>query len=694
MQEWDTPVPIKWVDALPSQVADRRSSALVFKQSSPGRGLYQLAATGRYVQVSADGLGVAAEAFGAVGDMIYAKDGAIDAGTNVFNSAGANFADEDGSSFAGGKVIVINGAGLAGIPLVTTVTAVNGSTQLQLAHNASVTVAGSALYYYGTDNWAAFQAAINAFRAAGGGRILLGPYNYLISDTLMLPGIEIQNEQVAVIEFVGAIGPMRSHWNNTNQVLGGDNDVELMIKGQSIIQLANTAIGKKLMDVDWITPLSQAPSGAQVLFQNLVFRTPVGVNVTALDLTHAYSVRMFDFNVEVAEPPSNLPPPVPGARGIVLPRVGNGAQIVLERIGVAGFDTGIRHSEHGGMEDIWLYRCRYGIIPEAANIGSKYGRMCFTACPYGIVSADNVPTVPKPYISGGPIEFEDSFSIASPAPHWTAAIAHIYDPANNLRGEIIHHRNVGFVGHEDGITAIGGSKLLRRQVGRRYFDGGVRGSSALPGTGLLPFACALTSPIGEDAPPEENRGQEWMLQTGVTFVVFDGDGAYFATGNGNCFARLEAEQENYAPSVRIDIDSTVTVQCQAGVCVKYIQGGAGLTGGTFVAATIEILPGAINRLRLFKVINGTSVDLGVSSAVAFVPGADHLLRVDYNSGNLQVWLDGISRIGPIVPTPATNWTADDVALFGKSKVHGVYSYIAPLNDDRTTQFRQFSNAPL
>ncbi len=618
------------------------------------------------------------ECFGAKGDMLFKKDGTMTPSSPVLNSADGEFRVTDV-----GKTIVVNGAGPGGIPLKTTIVSRQSATQVTLGVAASPAVSSlPAIYYYGTDDKGAFQSAINQTAAAGGGRILLGLKNYLISDKLVLPSRDFPQVQVAVLEFVGAVAPMRSTWGNVLQDVGGGNDMELAVSGQTVVQLANVTDGAKIMDVDWITPLSGAPSAVQVFFNNIIFRVPTQANVNGLDLQHAYSCRLIDVNIEPSDHQSNLGPPFLGGfphnTGLRLPRIGNGAQVICRRVGVIGFNVGIRHSEHADLDDIWLFRDRYPIVVETGSHACRYARITFTACPHGILAADGDATVGPAFIKADLLNYEDTQTIALPTPHWAAPLTHIHDPNNNLRGTVTYHKVVGFVGVEDGITVFGGNRLIRRQVNRRLYDGGN------PGVGVLPFNCALTAPVSTTSiPVEENTKQEWMLREGVIAGVVDANGAYFPVGDGHCLARLEATVENYSVSVDVDIDNLST-RTDAGLCLKYIQGGVTFTGGTFIASVIQRLPGPINRLRLFSRNNGViGVDL-FSTAVVFNPNNTYRLRLDYNAGTINVFVDGVLRIGPVVLSGA------DVTLYGKSRQFGLYSYVGPSNDDRTTQWRNFS----
>lgn len=94
--------------------------------------------------------------FGAKADYVKRTDAAITTGTAVLTSAGASFAATDV-----GKVVVVAGAGAAGAKLVTTIAGYTSATQVTLTAGAGTTVSG-ATFFYGTDDTAAFQAALDA----------------------------------------------------------------------------------------------------------------------------------------------------------------------------------------------------------------------------------------------------------------------------------------------------------------------------------------------------------------------------------------------------------------------------------------------------------------------------------------------------------------------------------------------------
>lgn len=98
---------------------------------------------------------------GAKGDARYVLDGAITTGTPNFTSATGAFTVADV-----GKGIAVEGAGAAGVPLVTTILAYVSGTAVTLAANASATVA-AATTVVGTNDTAAFVAARDAAGVGG-----------------------------------------------------------------------------------------------------------------------------------------------------------------------------------------------------------------------------------------------------------------------------------------------------------------------------------------------------------------------------------------------------------------------------------------------------------------------------------------------------------------------------------------------
>lgn len=136
------------------------------------------------------------QSYGAVADMVMARDGAITSGSAVFTSASANFIAGDA-----GKTIKVSGAGAGGVPLVTTILSRNSATSVTLATSASTTVSGT-LYFYGSDDTLAVQQAMLANRRVRidgshlivgtlpfrtGHHLTLSPHSAMVHTTALTP---------------------------------------------------------------------------------------------------------------------------------------------------------------------------------------------------------------------------------------------------------------------------------------------------------------------------------------------------------------------------------------------------------------------------------------------------------------------------------------------------------------------------
>jgi hypothetical protein len=135
--------------------------------------------------------------WGASGNGVTLADGAVaTTAPTAFTSASAAFAAGDA-----GKTIVVQGAGVAGAALVTTIAAVVSAGAVTLTAGASTTVTG-ATYFYGTLNDTQFANAAAAFSYPAettdpplptGGAIYIPSGVYAISSALnwKLPGLKV-----------------------------------------------------------------------------------------------------------------------------------------------------------------------------------------------------------------------------------------------------------------------------------------------------------------------------------------------------------------------------------------------------------------------------------------------------------------------------------------------------------------------
>lgn len=122
--------------------------------------------------------------YGATGNYRVVADAAMGSGSTTLTSASAVFTAGDV-----GKYIAVAGAGTAGANLFTTIAGFTNSTTIVLtAGNTSGGAISGKLVEWGTDDTAAFQAAVTAAVAAGGGTVYAPTGSYFVSQ-LNLTGI-------------------------------------------------------------------------------------------------------------------------------------------------------------------------------------------------------------------------------------------------------------------------------------------------------------------------------------------------------------------------------------------------------------------------------------------------------------------------------------------------------------------------
>lgn len=117
--------------------------------------------------------------YGAVGDGVYVGTVTTVSGDNTVTATGVNWTAADV-----GKAIVIAGAAAAGATLSTTISAVNSPTSIEVTVAPSTSIAGTGKCYYGTDDTAFIQAAIDA--TPNGGGVLFRPGGIYMASNLRL----------------------------------------------------------------------------------------------------------------------------------------------------------------------------------------------------------------------------------------------------------------------------------------------------------------------------------------------------------------------------------------------------------------------------------------------------------------------------------------------------------------------------
>jgi len=179
-----------------------------------------------------EGAPINVKEYGAKGDGISASDGAITASDNTFTSAGGAFTSSDV-----GKVLIIAGAGAAGVGLVTTIASITSASEVETTEAAATTVSSSE-YFYSTDDTAAFQDA-----AASGLNIYTPDGYYGISDTItLLSGQLLEASSRGAILHCTTSTPLSDGFVNI------DNKSNTTVRNLSLVHIADSGtVGVKVL---------------------------------------------------------------------------------------------------------------------------------------------------------------------------------------------------------------------------------------------------------------------------------------------------------------------------------------------------------------------------------------------------------------------------------------------------------------
>lgn len=225
------------VDAAEAELA---ILAIPLSQKGAVNGVASLGSDGLVptAQLPPAGWGVDIKWYGCRGDGLRFTNGAVTASSTTLTCASATFTTSDV-----GKLLVVQGAGTNGIPLVTTITARLSATSVTMG-TAALTTAASTAFVYGTDDTAAFNVALATGRSLVvpngrfcikptlsnqvSGQLIVGESNVNSIITLMSPlagnglfngntvtGCGVHNLKVDGLNLIGTYSGLINYYNCT-----------------------------------------------------------------------------------------------------------------------------------------------------------------------------------------------------------------------------------------------------------------------------------------------------------------------------------------------------------------------------------------------------------------------------------------------------------------------------------------------
>lgn len=491
-------------------------------------------------------------------------------------------------------------------------------------------VAYGALVDGATDDTAAWQDAIDAAAAAGGG-VVTSTLNGVsiiagaLQDTgganaqLVLPVVDYADAEALGLAIVGLTPPP-----TVPSVIGATPipDGHLVMKS-TLASGSGSVIGAK------------GPGGTfgeftnlHLHLDNLSVRTVANPTITALDLHRVATVSIGSGGVVVDAGSFDVDalaqPTTATSYGVRLPGNNNGARVDVGRLDVVGFYTGVQHSEHLNADHIVTWGCRVGLETNAANHGSHIKRLMAVHCttPWKATGAAAVDVA------------QHDIEHANSSHGWRETTNDIDDASNYLSGFVRWWSVLAGTGPHDSYTKNGATGITASRVGAAIGSGG-------GGSTVHTYRDRLVAASGDDT---ILLGSTPVADTAIVWV----DGALTWPG------------EDYSISAAtITFDAPLTASDV--VTIWHQTTDSSYAAAAFVAPGVNIADD-FNRTNTTSAIGSTSVGAkawtqhsgtwGISANRAYDSGATtavHLASVDAEENDVTVsaalWAngDGTSR---------------------------------------------------
>lgn len=315
-----------------------------------------------------------------------------------------------------------------------------------------------------TDDTAAWQAALDACAAAGGGIVTSSKAGVSIiggalQDTsnanaqLLLPDVHALDDAQMGVE-------IRGPWAQSacNSVVGATPVPESGLVLESTLASGTGAV------------LGAYGSGTSYLnftflnlrMENVTVRTVGNPTITGLDLRRVNSVTLQNVIVDTGAYSSGAltEPTSSGSFGIRLPKLNNGAHIRLSQVDVFGFYTGIEFSEHASFDEVAVGGCNTGFLALAANHASKFQRILVGYCKYGL------------RFTGAHALDIDQWACEHATSGWYQTTYDVDDASNYGKGFIRWWAVQQGVGPHNSFTKNGGSSVSTSRLGDAIGSGG------------------------------------------------------------------------------------------------------------------------------------------------------------------------------------------------------------------------------
>jgi hypothetical protein len=345
---------------------------------------------------------VTASAYGAVGDAQVVTDGAMSSGSAVLTSATAAW-----PSTVVGKSISVKGGGATGVTtLVTTVASWQSATQITLsASNASGGAVSGAQVWWGTDDTAAIQAAVNAAEAYLAthlyAQVYFPPRRYIVAGALSTAksgngqitfGVYSTSAAKRILEFRGETDGSAAvrHWLQTTPQVAGSCLISLGVYASTAAQISSINAGGNPGVISGPTEgFGYGVNSGGAVFSNIM---PVLKDLAVLTTHSAYGltygaatfwgcanahIENFAYGTlgTVASPSTDYTSPGTFGTGLsvglLLPAPGNNDHVVAKNISCGGgYTYAMFLTEHAVVDRYMALYCWAGLVAVGTYAGS------------------------------------------------------------------------------------------------------------------------------------------------------------------------------------------------------------------------------------------------------------------------------------------------------------------------------------
>lgn len=295
----------------------------------------------------------------------------------------------------------------------------------------------------------AIQSAVDQVLAAGGGKVILPAGIYQGGQHVQLPYV-LPNAQPITLVIEGECPPPVPYLQFTGMPAHQSGTI---LNGFGIVGPDNSGVSYPHF------------SSLFVRLENITVRHTNNPQKVGIDFKHIGCCDLENIAVDNGvNPYQSLQPSNANVFGVRLPGDSNNASVKVRNLYIVGYYTGLVAGEHADIDNLFIQSCYNGIVYPFAHHCSRIGHVVLCQCPYGIV-ANGIHRLA--------IDLLDCEHGTVGGPVWMNLVTDVYDPSNQLQGELKYHCVTAGIGHDDSFNAVGAAGLRMKKLssGQMYAGG-------------------------------------------------------------------------------------------------------------------------------------------------------------------------------------------------------------------------------